>query len=130
MLTDKISYILTKIKNAAKVKHETVIFPFTKNFLSISRILKQEGFIKDFRISQKNKKIIILLKYKRISNNSTFKEIKQISKPSLHIYTSFNDISKKIDQIGITLISTPKGILTNKEAKKLHIGGEILCYIL
>nr|BBC77467.1 ribosomal protein S8 [Nitzschia sp. PL3-2] len=127
MLIDKISYIITKIKNASKAKHETVIFPFTNLFLSLLRILKEEKFIKDFKVSQKNKKIIVLLKYNKFSNRSIFKNIKQISKPSLHIYKSFNNISSLT---GITLLSTSKGILTDKKAKKLHIGGEPLCYII
>nr|BBC77573.1 ribosomal protein S8 [Nitzschia sp. PL1-4] len=129
MITDRISYIITRIKNAVTIKHEILIFSFTKISLSIFRIFKKEGFIKDFKISPNNKKLIILLKYEKISNKPMFKKIKQISKPSLRTYMSSNKLSKLLDHNGITLLSTSKGILTNKRAKELHLGGEILCYI-
>ena len=131
MVTDTISDMLTRIRNATMVKHQIVQIPVTKMSLAIANILKQEGFITDFENYQEGKKRYLLLSLKYIgkSRKSVISEIKRISKPGLRIYTNSKELPKVLDNLGIAIISTSKGVMTNLKAKELGIGGEVLCYI-
>ena len=131
MVTDTISDMLTRIRNANMVKHQIVQIPATKMSLSIAEILKEEGFIEDFEnYSEKNKKyLLISLKYIGKSRQSVISKIKRISKPGLRVYKNSKELPRVLDNLGIAIISTSKGIMTNLKAKKLGIGGEVLCYI-
>ena len=131
MVTDSISDMLTRIRNAIMVKHQIVQIPATKMSLAISSILKEEGFIEDFEIYKENLRsyLLISLKYKGKNRESVILNIKRISKPGLRIYTNAKKLPKVLDNLGIAIISTSQGVMTNFKAKKLGIGGEILCYI-
>lgn len=131
MVTDTISDMLTRIRNATMVKHQIVQIPVTKMSLAIAHILKEEGFIEDFESYQEdNRKYLLLsLKYTGKSRKSVISEIKRISKPGLRVYKSSKELPKVLDNLGIAIVSTSKGVMTNLKAKELGIGGEILCYI-
>lgn len=131
MVTDTISDILTRIRNATQVKHKTVIIPITKMSLAIITILKREGFIKDFKFYKEKKKpyLLLSLKYMKAKEKPVITGIKRISKPGLRIYKKLKDLSPILDNFGILILSTSKGIITNIKAKELGIGGEVLCYI-
>ena len=131
MVTDTISDMLTRIRNATMVKHQIVQIPVTKMSLAIATILKEEGFIEDFENYQEDKQnyLLLSLKYKGKSRNSVISKIKRVSKPGLRVYTNSKELPKVLDNLGIAIMSTPKGVMTNLKAKELGIGGEVLCYI-
>lgn len=131
MVTDTISDMLTRIRNATMVKHQIVQIPVTKMSLAITTILKEEGFIEDFEPYQENKReyLLLSLKYTGKSRDSVISQIKRISKPGLRVYKKSNELPKVLDDLGIAIVSTSKGVMTNVRAKTLGIGGEVLCYI-
>ena len=131
MVTDTISDMLTRIRNATMVKHQIVQIPASRMSLAISKILKEEGFIQEFEsYSEDNKNyLLISLKYIGKSRESVICKIKRISKPGLRIYSNSKKLPRILDNLGIAIISTSQGVMTNIKAKKLGIGGEVLCYI-
>ena len=131
MVTDTISDMLTRIRNANLVKHRIVQVPATKMSKAIVLILKEEGFIKDFEIYNDNsfQYLLISLKYKGKLRKPVITKIKRISTSGSRIYTNSTNLPKVLGNLGIAIISTSKGVMTNLKAKQLGIGGEILCYI-
>ena len=131
MVTDTIADMLTRIRNANMVKHQIVQIPVTKMSIAIAVILKEEGFIEDFNNYQEDNKQYLLLSLKYIgkSRQPVISKIKRISKPGLRVYSKSNDLPKVLDNLGIAIMSTSKGVMTNLKAKELGIGGEVLCYI-
>ena len=139
MVTDTISDMLTRIRNANMVKHQIVQIPATKMSLAIAEILKTEGFIEDFesytdksqrKLRENEKKyLLISLKYIGKSRKPVIWKIERVSKPGLRVYSSSKKLPRILDDLGIAIISTSKGVMTNQKAKELGIGGEVLCYI-
>lgn len=131
MGNDTISDILTRIRNAYMVKHQIVQVPLTKMSLSILKILKEEGFIENFEtyVEAKKKYLLVSLKYVGKSRTPVLSNLERISKPGLRIYLGSKKLPKVLDSLGIAILSTSKGVMTNLKAKELGIGGEILCYI-
>ena len=131
MVTDTISDMLTRIRNATMVKHKIVQIPITKMSLAISQILKEEGFIEDFENYQENKReyLLLSLKYTGKSRTSVISKIKRISKPGLRVYAGSKELPRVLENLGIAIMSTSKGVMTNLKAKELGVGGEVLCYI-
>jgi small subunit ribosomal protein S8 len=123
--------MLTRIRNANLVKHQIVEIPFTKISLAIGLILKEEGFIEDFNVylEKSHKNLLILLKYKGKSREPVITTIQRVSKPGLRVYRNAKKLPRVLADLGIAIVSTPQGLMTNLKAKKLGIGGEILCYI-
>jgi small subunit ribosomal protein S8 len=131
VVTDTISDMLTRIRNATMVKHQIVQIPATKMSLAIASILKEEGFIEDFESYTENKfkYLLISLKYIGKSRQPVISKIKRISKPGLRIYSNSKELPRVLDNLGIAIVSTSKGVMTNLKARDLGIGGEVLCYI-
>ena len=131
MVNDTISDMLTRIRNANMVKHQIVEIPFTKISLGISLILKEEGFIEDFDIyfEKSRKNLLLLLKYKGKSREPVITAIQRVSRPGLRVYRNAKKLPRVLANLGIAIVSTPQGLMTNLKAKKLGVGGEILCYI-
>ena len=131
MVTDTISDMLTRIRNANIVKHQIVQIPATKMSKAIATILKEEGFIEDFEIYTENSYefLLISLKYKGQLREPVICKIERVSKPGLRVYANAKKLPKVLDNLGIAIISTSKGVMTNLKAKELGIGGEVLCYI-
>ena len=131
MVTDTISDMLTRIRNATMVKHQIVQISSTKMSIAIAEILKEEGFIEDFEnyLEDEKKYLLISLKYTGKSRKSVISKIERISKPGLRVYSSSKELPKVLDNLGIAVISTSKGIMTNLKAKEIGIGGEVLFYI-
>ena len=113
------------------IRHQIVQIPSTKISLAITEILKEEGYIDDFETySENNRKYILLsLKYIGKSRNPVISKITRISKPGLRVYSNAQQLPRVLDNLGIAIISTSKGVMTNLKAKELGIGGEVLCYI-
>ena len=130
-MSDPIADMLTRIRNANTAKHDTVSVPSSKMKLAIAEILKKEGFIKGFDIVEENgfNTIVITLKYGADKNEKIITGLKRISKPGLRVYASSANVPKVFGGLGTAIISTNQGVITDKEARKLGVGGEVLCYI-
>ena len=129
-MTDPIADMLTRIRNANIVGHDTVEIPASKMKKSIAEILLNEGFIKNFEVVEDNKQGMIKVEMKYGANKEkVINGIKKISKPGLKVYAKANDIPKVLGGLGIAIISTSKGVVSDKEARKLGVGGEVLCYV-
>jgi len=128
-LTDPIADMLTRIRNAAKAKHQTVDVPYSKVKNEIAKILLQEGYISEFETVEDgtNKNIKITLKY--FENKPVIQGLKRISKPGLRIYSEATKVPRVLNGLGVAIISTSKGIVTDKSARKAGVGGEVMAYI-
>ena len=131
VVTDTISDMLTRIRNATMVKHQIVQIPVTKMSVAIATILNEEGFIVGFENYEEGNRpyLLLSLKYTGKSRNSVINEIKRVSKPGLRVYANSKELPKVLDNLGIAIMSTSRGVMTNLKAKELGIGGEVLCYI-
>lgn len=129
-ITDTIADMLTRIRNALSAKHDSVDVPASKMKKTIAQILLDEGYIKSFQIIEDGKQGIIRIQLKYGANKTpVITGLRRVSKPGLRIYTSCEEMPKVMKGLGIALISTSKGIMTDKEARKANIGGEILAFI-
>jgi len=129
-MTDSLSDLLTRIRNGGKARFEKVDIPFSNMKANVARVLKEEGFIKNYKIvKDKGHTILrIYLKYDE-SNKSIFNSLKRISKASRRVYVRQEDIPKVMRGLGIAILSTSKGIMTGEEARKNAVGGELLCQV-
>jgi small subunit ribosomal protein S8 len=131
MITDPISDCLTRIRNGCLAKKDTIYIPYSKIKKNIIKILFEQGFIGSYKleINKKTKDLKVELKYIYPNKKSVIKYLKRISKPSLRKYSSSKNLPRVINGLGIAIISTSKGIITDKLARKTHLGGEIICYV-
>ena len=132
MVTDPISDFLTRIRNAQKAGHTTVMIPASNIKKAITEILYDQGYILKYKFDDKAGKqgeIHIAIKYDRQSKTPVIKELGRISKPGLRQYVRSNEIPKVANGLGISIISTSAGLMTDKKARSLNIGGELLCYV-
>lgn len=131
MVTDNIADMLTRIRNANMLKHEIVEIPKTKMSKAIAEILKKEGYIQNFETYTENlnQYLLLSLKYYGQSREPVITKLERVSKPGLRVYTNSKTIPVVLGGLGISIISTSKGVMTGKNAMDLGIGGEILCYI-
>ena len=130
-MTDPIAYMLTRIRNANTAKHDTVDVPASKIKTEIARILLDEGYIKAYEIVEDGvvKTIKITLKYGSDKNQKVISGLKRISKPGLRVYAGVENMPKVLGGLGIAIISTNKGIVTDKEARAMNVGGEVLAFV-
>ena len=129
-MTDPIADMLTRIRNANTAGHDTVEIPASKMKKSIAQILKDEGFINDFEVIEDSKQGIIKVTMKYAANKEkVISGIKKISKPGLKVYAKAEDVPRVLGGLGIAILSTSKGVISDKEARKLGIGGEVICYV-
>ena len=129
-MTDPIADMLTRIRNALVVKHDQVEVPASNVKKEIAKILLQEGYINGFEVAEEGVqgKIVVTLKYGP-NGEKVINGLKRISKPGLRIYAGHDELPKVLGGLGIAIISTPKGIMTDKEARKQGHGGEVLAYV-
>ena len=129
-MTDTIADMLTRIRNANTVKHETVDVPASNIKKEIARILLEEGFVKGYDVIEDGKQGIIRLQLKYgIEGERVISGLKRISKPGMRVYSSKDEIPKVLNGLGVAIMSTSKGILTDREARKENVGGEVICYV-
>ena len=129
MMTDPIADMLTRIRNANAMRHETVVVPSSKTKTAMLDVLKKEGYIADFKVSKDVKSVTtVTLKYTE-DHPRVIRGLKRISKPSLPVYTTAEDLPRVLNGLGVAIISTSKGVMTDKEARKQKIGGEVLAYV-
>ena len=129
-ITDTIADLLTRIRNASTAKHATVDIPASGIKKSITQILLDEGYIKDFKVIEDGNQGIIRVTLKYDDNrNSVISGLRRVSKPGLRIYSSCDDLPKVMKGLGVAIISTSKGVITDKKARELKVGGEVLAFI-
>ena len=130
-MSDPIADMLTRIRNANTAKHDTVDIPSSKMKLSIAQILLDEGYVKKVDLVDNGnfKDIRITLKYGADKNDRIITGIKRISKPGLRVYAGKNEVPKVLDGLGIAILSTNQGVITDKKARELQVGGEVLAFI-
>ena len=129
-MTDPIADMLTRVRNANVVKHETVDVPASNMKKELSRILLEEGFIRGYDVIEDGKQgiIRIQLKYGQ-TGERVISGLKRISKPGMRVYADKHEVPRVLNGLGISIISTSKGILTDKQARKENVGGEVICYV-
>jgi len=125
-MTDPIADMLTRIRNAIQNRSAEVSMPTSKLKVEIARILKEEGFIENYEV--KDKTLTLTLKYGQ-NKERVITGLKRISKPGLRVYANVEDLPRVLNGLGIAIISTPKGIMTDKDARKNNVGGEVIAYI-
>lgn len=130
-MSDPIADMLTRIRNALTAKHDTVTVPASKVKVAIADILVREGYVKSYEIVENpvQNDILITLKYSPVKGQKVVTALKRVSKPGLRVYAGADDIPKVLNGMGIAILSTSKGILTDKEAKAQNVGGEVLAYV-
>ena len=130
-MTDPIADMLTRIRNANTAKHDTVDVPSSKMKLAIAKILLDEGYIKAYELVDNGnfKDIHITLKYGKDKNEKVITGIKKISKPGLRVYAGKDELPRVLGGLGVAIISTNKGVITDKEARKANVGGEVLAFV-
>lgn len=128
---DTIADMLTRIRNACMVRHQTTNVPSTKMTRSIAKVLKDEGFIGDFEEVGEGvkKQLVVSLKYKGKNRQPIITSMKRVSKPGLRVYSNCKELPRVLGGIGIAIISTSQGIMTDREARRQKLGGEVLCYV-
>ncbi len=130
MLTDPIADMLARIRNANKALHETTTLPPSKLKVEIARLLKEEGYIRDFRVESGDSfdTLVIELKYGR-NRERAITDLKRVSKPGRRVYADKNHLPRVLGGLGTTIISTSSGVVTGRRAEELGIGGEVICYV-
>ncbi|MFN6092714.1 MAG: 30S ribosomal protein S8 [Bacteroidota bacterium] len=132
MYTDPIADYLTRIRNAAKANHRVVEVPASNMKKQMTKILYDKGFIANYKFEETENKqglIKIALKYNPITKMSAISSIRRVSKPGLRKYVNAEKLPRVINGLGIAIVSTSRGLMTDKEARQLHVGGEVICYI-
>lgn len=131
MVTDPIADYLTRIRNAIQARHKVVEIPASNMKKEITKVLKDKGYILNYKFEDDNKQgtIKIALKYSRESKKAAITNMERVSKPGLRKYSGAESLPRVLNGLGIAILSTSKGILTDKEARNEHIGGEVLCYV-
>lgn len=129
VVSDPVADMLTRIRNANKMRHKSLSVPASKLKLEITRILKDEGFIREYKYKEDNKQGQLTIYLKYIDKEKTIDNLKRISKPGLKVYVNKDEIPEVLGGFGIAILSTSKGVMTGKEALQRHLGGELICYI-
>ena len=130
MMTDPIADYLTRIRNASMVYHERVDVPASKIKQAITEILKNEGFIRDYEVVEEGRRRLLRIYLKYGSNKErVITGLRRVSRPGRRIYVKKDEIPRVLGGLGIAILSTPKGLMTDREARKMGLGGEVLCYV-
>ena len=129
-ITDPIADLLTRIRNASQAKHATVDIPASNMKKAIAQILVDEGYVKSYTVKEDDKQGVITITLKYTDNmQPVITGLRRLSKPGLRIYTSCEDMPKVLKGIGTAIVSTPKGVMTDKQARKENVGGEVLAFV-
>jgi small subunit ribosomal protein S8 len=130
MVNDPIADMLTRIRNGLLVRHKQVVVPGSRVLVAVARILKDEGFIKDFEVTKDvpQSQVRIVLKYDR-DRKSVVTGLQRVSKPGRRVYVKRTEIPWVLSGLGVAVLSTPQGIMTDQKARRLGLGGEVLCYV-
>ena len=128
-MTDPIADMLTRVRNAIMARHTRVMIPASNMKVAIARILKEEGYIKDFDLVKDNPQGTIRITLRYVERRSVLTQLKRVSKPGLRVYTRRDSIPRVRGGLGTSIISTPQGLMTGRKAYQLGLGGEVVCYV-
>jgi len=129
-LTDPVADFLTRIRNAINVRHQKVDVPASKLKLEIARILKEEGYISNYKVTEEEGKRVLRVYLKYGTNNAAaISELKRVSRPGCRVYVNHLEIPRVMGGLGINILTTPKGVMTGKQARREKVGGEVLCEV-
>jgi small subunit ribosomal protein S8 len=128
-MSDPIADMLTRIRNAQMAEKATVAMPSSKVKVAIAKVLKDEGYIDDFRVREEGSKASLELGLKYYAGRPVIERIERISRPGLRIYKGVDDIPRVLNGLGIAIVSTPKGVMTDRKARAAKVGGEVLCVV-
>lgn len=128
-MTDPIADMLTRVRNAIMARHTRVMIPASNMKVAIARILKEEGYIKDFDVVKDNPQGTIRITLRYVEKRSVMTQLKRVSKPGLRVYTRRDSIPRVRGGLGTAIISTPQGLMTGRKAYQLGLGGEVVCYV-
>ncbi|WP_071705384.1 30S ribosomal protein S8 [Murdochiella vaginalis] len=129
MMTDPIADMLTRIRNGNMKKHESVVVPASNMKKNLAQILLDEGYIKGFNVVEDNKQGMITIDLKYVDDQRVLSGLKRISKPGRRVYVRANEVPRVLDGLGMAILSTSRGVLTDKQAREQGVGGEVICYI-
>jgi small subunit ribosomal protein S8 len=128
-MTDPIADMLTRVRNAIMARHTRVLIPASKMKIAIARILKEEGYIRDFELLQDNPQGSLRITLRYVDRRPVLTQLKRISKPGLRVYTRRESIPRVRGGLGTAIISTPQGLMSGRKAYQLGLGGEVVCYV-
>lgn len=128
-MSDPISDMLTRIRNAQIANKVSVVMPSSKLKLAIVKVLKEEGYIDGYSVREQDKKSILEIDLKYYAGHPVIERIDRVSKPGLRIYRGVNDIPRVMNGLGVAIVSTPKGVMTDRKARAANVGGEVLCVV-
>ena len=128
-MSDPISDMLTRIRNAQMANKASVVMPSSKLKLAIIKVLEEEGYIDGYSVREQDKKSILEIGLKYYAGHPVIERIDRVSKPGLRIYRGVNDIPRVMNGLGVAIVSTPKGVMTDRKARAANVGGEVLCVV-
>ncbi|WP_334187897.1 30S ribosomal protein S8 [Noviherbaspirillum sp.] len=128
-MSDPIADMLTRIRNAQGVQKTTVAMPSSKVKIAIANVLKDEGYIEDFAVSEDSGKTELKIGLKYYAGRPVIERLERVSRPGLRIYKGKNDIPNVMNGLGVAIVSTPKGVMTDRKARATGVGGEVICYV-
>ncbi len=128
-MSDPISDMLTRIRNAEMASKATVAMPSSKVKIAIAQVLKDEGYVDDFAVDANDGKPILQIGLKYYAGRPVIERIDRVSRPGLRIYRGADDIPEVMNGLGVAIVSTPKGVMTDRKARASHVGGEVLCFV-
>jgi len=128
-MSDPISDMLTRIRNAQMASKGSVAMPSSKVKIAIAQVLKEEGYVEDFAVNPNDGKPILEIGLKYYAGRPVIERIDRVSRPGLRIYRGAGDIPQVMNGLGVAIVSTPKGVMTDRKARASHVGGEVLCFV-
>ena len=128
-MSDPIADMLTRIRNAQMVEQTVVVMPSSKLKLAIAKVLKDEGYIEDFKVSRRRRKPVLEIALEYYAGRPVIEKIERVSKPGLRIYKGSDDIPRVMNGLGIAIVSTSQGVMTDRKARATGVGGEVLCIV-
>ncbi|HEX7645910.1 MAG TPA: 30S ribosomal protein S8 [Noviherbaspirillum sp.] len=128
-MSDPIADMLTRIRNAQGVQKTTVVMPSSKVKVAIANVLKDEGYIEDYAVSQADGKSELKIGLKYYAGRPVIERLERVSRPGLRIYKGKDDIPQVMNGLGVAIVSTPKGVMTDRKARATGVGGEVICYV-
>lgn len=128
-MSDPIADMLTRIRNAQVVRKVSVAMPSSKVKVAIAKVLKDEGYVEDFAVSDVDGKPVLSIQLKYYAGSPVIERLERVSRPGLRIYKGTNDIPNVMNGLGVAIVSTPKGVMTDRKARATGVGGEVMCYV-